>query len=35
MKLLNLVFRDQYTFRAFGAGLLAILMFVLMLVICR
>ena len=35
MKLFDLIFRDQYTFRAFGAGLLAFIMFTLMMVICQ
>jgi len=35
MKLLHFIFRDQYTFRAFGAGLLAIVMFTLMPWVCR
>jgi len=35
MRLLRLIFRDQYTFRAFAAGLLAVVMFVLMLLFSR
>lgn len=34
MRLLTIMFRDQYIFRAVAAGLLAVVMFILMLVIC-
>lgn len=34
MRLLTIIFRDEHVFRAVAAGLLAIVMFILMLVIC-